>query len=1464
MKLKSIVLFSINLIILNSLYSQQDFIETEYVINDICINKTRNSAWFTSQNKIFKVDLDNFKISDSVKVAEYEQVLTSLVFFDSEQKVLKINSFNINTNYRSLNQEYPKDTTYYVNIDSLKVISRVAGNVLFSNANSDKNYAIGLNNYQNWKDSLGYSYNFSRKGFIGSFKRPNVAPINQAQAPGIIKDIRITQNNLIVIGYNIREKDREGVLLEIRDFPGLELISSQFIAGEKLLNEVLVADNEKTLILSTSDYNQTYLDYFSIPELDKFESMPEGYTYENLIENGKLWYLRDRDVVLKNLNSGENLIEIWNNLTPFWMIKGFAPYKDEAVLIYGQKSTNPNIPGGKTGLFLYNLEDNAIYSGKKQGQEDLKKIVQLIPDETQIQNNRLLPENSNIQTKTTEKYLLFLNERRLQIWGKDKKRKLYDLKFDNEIAVFPGKSEDKLLIFKKVEDKYGDEFQLIDLDLKSGKAKQKEFANRDNFTFSGNPKFYNISSKNNIWLGTNGDSKLWQLDLEKSEFELLKDFSDENSNVDSIVNSYITQLLPISNSEFLINFEHREIDENYNHIATDKPSPKLYDYQNNSFTNTKLENTTFLTDHRGCLIYQENKNIYFHKPGENSKPLNFEISNPNAILENVLSNSNQTYLITSTGVTDSTKIYILNSKFDSQQSFKLHYSFENFFLSKNEISFTDDHNFYSYSPELEEIIAWGNLEEYYVNKNSYSIANNKILFDNRVIIDLTTLETVSFPSDLHFKRELLENGNILEIYSEAFGSEKPYFQFRILSGDNYQEIKWKSKKFNIIDYEPNSIKLSGDNKYAAIYYASGYGSEKRFFLLDLESKEIKEKKLDFEVGKLFFPIQKNVLSVSSQDDYNPKTNQKTLFLSLPDLKNLKEYNFPVVGINENENFFTLAHESVVLSDGKMDLKIYNARDFLSVAEYLPGKNIIVAGSHFGNLFIWNENVGSPQSILNLGTSEIIDLITKGDRLFVLLKNGNIQIVDLNTQELIITLHLFEQDGKTSIAWISPDGYFKADKKSIRNFHFVSVNQSYPLSNYEIFLHRPDILMQKLGYADSESINIYQEAYQKRLKRNGFDEVDKLKLKELPELYLANNDNIPSVTDQNSISLSVRSDEIEKLHSIKAYINGVPVSTKNAGNLDLTLELNSGKNSISIVGFTSEGLQTNPISLDINYITDTKKPKLYYFGIGVSKYEETSMNLKYADVDVKTIAENLKFKFKDRIEIDTLNNANATKENILALKSKLKNTGINDIVIISFSGHGLVGEDNQFYFATHQTDFNAPETSALNYDKLYDLLSDIPARKKLLLIDACNSGELDPTELQKDSPATNDKVVTYIPEGAKGSKVVKSSSKSGKKTSFQIMQSQFYDLDRGNGSYIISAAGGREFAYESEEWGNGVFTYSFLNALDELRNVDFGGQVTPIKISDLSEKIYKMVLDLTDGKQKPTSRSENIEWDWEIK
>jgi len=94
-----------------------------------------------------------------------------------------------------------------------------------------------------------------------------------------------------------------------------------------------------------------------------------------------------------------------------------------------------------------------------------------------------------------------------------------------------------------------------------------------------------------------------------------------------------------------------------------------------------------------------------------------------------------------------------------------------------------------------------------------------------------------------------------------------------------------------------------------------------------------------------------------------------------------------------------------------------------------------------------------------------------------------------------------------------------------------------------------------------------------------------------------------------------------------------------------------------------------------------------------------------------------------------------------------------------------------------------------------------------------------------------------------------------------MQELFADLSRGTGAVVISSASGTEFSYESSEWNNGVFTYALLEGL-KTNNAD-KNKDNIIKISEVRNYTTDKVVNITNGKQRPTSRRENIEFDYNL-
>lgn len=428
------------------------------------------------------------------------------------------------------------------------------------------------------------------------------------------------------------------------------------------------------------------------------------------------------------------------------------------------------------------------------------------------------------------------------------------------------------------------------------------------------------------------------------------------------------------------------------------------------------------------------------------------------------------------------------------------------------------------------------------------------------------------------------------------------------------------------------------------------------------------------------------------------------------------------------------------------------------------------------------------------------------------------------------------------------------------------------------------MLEQLGNKDTALISMYRKAYLKRLKRAGFSEEMFSSEMHTPEIKIFNPDDFSAPVSDPQKELKINlTDSKYKLDRINVWINDVPIYGKNGFSLrkektnsvekNIPVTLSAGINKIQVSGLNEKGVESLKEFVDIIYNPATEiKPDLHVIAMSVSSYKDDRYNLQYSVKDGRDIVSMFKTKMAEKGEfnkifIDTLFNDNAVKENFFNLREKLLKTDINDQVVVFLSGHGLLDSNMDFYYATYDIDFDKPEKRGISFDDLEDLLDSIPARKKLMMMDACHSGEVDKEEGQEliamNTQSSSD--ITFrgkVKEfNFKGVDNTISQSGTNLQSSFELMQELFSSLDKGTGTIVISAAAGKGYALESPKWNNGVFTYTILNGLKN-KAAD-SNKDQDITISELKDYSVKQVEELTGGRQKPTARKESITFDWKV-
>lgn len=421
------------------------------------------------------------------------------------------------------------------------------------------------------------------------------------------------------------------------------------------------------------------------------------------------------------------------------------------------------------------------------------------------------------------------------------------------------------------------------------------------------------------------------------------------------------------------------------------------------------------------------------------------------------------------------------------------------------------------------------------------------------------------------------------------------------------------------------------------------------------------------------------------------------------------------------------------------------------------------------------------------------------------------------------------------------------------------------STLEAQFNQPHVILKEFQCTDTSRIQLYEKAYHKRMKRIGTG-------------WQFNPDSIPEIELLNLIEFSWRNWVSEKAQlqlvlnytcktsgpsNIDLTVNGVPQystsvielkSQNQTGRYYITMELQPGSNKIEISLKDSQGYESVPIYFEIWSKDTIRPPKTYLVGIGVSQYADSTMNLVYAAKDTRDLASFLSN--MPNVILDTFTNERATRENLLKVRERLSALKPHDRVIMAFSGHGVLDSALNFYIALHQMNFNLPSSGGMLFEDFLALLDSTPARQKLLLLDACHSGELDREEQESIATGSPGLVVA----GTRGGKAQDfGGHPSQRQDPFEFMKQNFEEVTSSNGTTIIAAAGGKEYALENAYYSNGVFTWCLLKGWREgLADSDGDKEIS---VDELKNYLIREVPRLTNHRQKPTVRRENPVHRW---
>ena len=743
----------------------------------------------------------------------------------------------------------------------------------------------------------------------------------------------------------------------------------------------------------------------------------------------------------------------------------------------------------------------------------------------------------------------------------------------------------------------------------------------------------------------------------------------------------------------------------------------------------------------------------------------------------------------------------------------------------------------------------------------------------------------------------VEKERSLPVYIAGIsGDEKNYF-IRNRDGLYWVNRSTGSKKL-LADSITQSV-ISGDGRYLS-YIRNGAG-----YLLDAHTLTVlKTEKRNRYLASIAFSPRNHWLFQVADSMYVMDSRSGVI---LGAIRNRNQFNLAP----DTKTYFTRSSLTSAIGiysfPDARPLKLIEAPDIISSAELDPEGKKLVTTSWDGSARVWSYPEGQLLYQLQGGTALFTGARFSPDGKFILTaaRDPLIRVWHAHTGKPAYTLtghsgHIeeaaFSRDGKKIISmandlavgiWeAAPDGqglmiyniggelvrvnrqgFYTGAPDAVKVFYFRQGLQTTGIDQLDLQYNRPDLILREtnrmMGLKDTLLITSYRRAREKRLQKLGITANRFEHAYNQPQADFLNRDQIAFEQKEQLLTLHCRgTDSLYTLDRFQVWVNGSPVygqrglsiSHRNSRILDTSIQvaLSQGLNSIECGIRNHYGTESYRVPLEVNYIPlSPATEKISFIGIGIDRFAERGHDLQYSVKDIRDLSALLSKRYGKDIRIDTLFNEQVTTGNVKELKARLQATTVNDKVIIAYSGHGLLSHDFDYYLSTHAVQFEKPEINGLPYEELESLLDSIPARKKLLLIDACHSGEVDKEEMNRISAAKD----TLRRQGTKGGKPAYTGKTTmGMQNSFELMQSLFVNVGRSTGATVISAAAGTQFALERGDLKNGVFTYSILEAMNQFQSM---------KISELKKIVGEKVVQLTNGLQRPTSRNENIVSDWSL-
>ena len=503
-----------------------------------------------------------------------------------------------------------------------------------------------------------------------------------------------------------------------------------------------------------------------------------------------------------------------------------------------------------------------------------------------------------------------------------------------------------------------------------------------------------------------------------------------------------------------------------------------------------------------------------------------------------------------------------------------------------------------------------------------------------------------------------------------------------------------------------------------------------------------------------------------------------------------------------------------------------------------GRYALSGGASDGYIKVWEPSTGVEiRSIeAHSGLNRVWSLALSPNGKFILSGgDASTRLWDFSTSEELATMVSFE-NGEWVV--ITSKGYYNSSEKGAQYLNVKFEGKDYTIDQFYDVFYRPDIVAAKLR--DEDISGLVTITMQDAIKSpppvveiaSKISDTDQHKVKVcyqvkstgggIGEVRLFHNGKLiqsdgyykemsRSGSDKTQLA-SLNSKSIyEDMRSIaiKEKLGSIPIASKSKGEVFKDcreVEAIPGENEVSVTAFNSSNtVQSYMKTVSFNSKLKQEEPHLYILSIGIDQYKDNNVNLKYAVKDARDMEEKIKVQaatlYNPRnIHYELLTDRESTKANITSkINELIEKVKPQDSFILFVAGHGVLLQ-NQYYLLTHDYNGNISENSVISSNEIVEMSKKIKSLSQLFIFDTCHAGGVD----------------TII---------------SG------LYDARMSVLAKKMGLHIYASASDKQAAMDGYK-GNGLFTYSLLDGLNNNRQADRNkdGKVSIVGLGEYSKKM----------------------------